>query len=513
MATRATAGAIADTAFSRTTINGEEIQVDTNADKAKVLAGTFFPPLPTHELFPPDSQYPDLLPDPPFLTRERIHQSIAKLKPYKAPGPDGIPNNGKPAYDTASAHHPIGLCNTIPKLHAMATADNIIYLAEANDLLPPGRFGGRPGRNTSDVKDAWQKGDVAAALFLDVKSAFPNMMKRIPTAYIKLVEKMLTERWTILKFDNFSSEMIRVCNGATLFAFYNAPLIDAASNPSETSIGFNRDGGGFTWSRLHNLPFELSKIAVMDFPRQCSPPASSALTLHKPNTYLGVFFDPRLSFKLHAEKAVSKATWWTSQLWRISKISGGMPPSRIKQLWNTVAVPAFTYAADVWYTGVHTIPHSKMTRCSKGTTTNLTSVQRKAAKHITGALSLAAADTLKILFRAAACICTLPPTHPLYTITRKAASKYVKTHKSPLHHLFHLTGLRPDLTETITPIRRPHSYQVPHSTHIKDSKENALRAAQLVNDTAAVRVYVNGSGYKGGISASAVLYEGTRVIA
>lgn len=304
-----------------------------------------------------------------------------------------------------------------------------------------------------------------------------------------------------------------------------------------------RDGGGFTWSRLHNLPFELSKIAVMDFPRQCSPPASSALTLHKPNVdgsttiqtvpsvnsykYLGVFFDPRLSFKLHAEKAVSKATWWTSQLWRISKISGGMPPSRIKQLWNTVAVPAFTYAADVWYTGVHTIPHSKMTRCSKGTTTNLTSVQRKAAKHITGALSLAAADTLKvhahilpidllfhkILFRAAACICTLPPTHPLYTITRKAASKYVKTHKSPLHHLFHLTGLRPDLTETITPIRRPHSYQVPHSTHIKDSKENALRAAQLVNDTAAVRVYVNGSGYKGGISASAVLYEGTRVIA
>lgn len=180
--------------------------------------------------------------------------------------------NGKPAYDTASAHHPIGLCNTIPKLHAMATADNIIYLAEANDLLPPGRFGGRPGRNTSDVmhiitqkvKDAWQKGDVAAALFLDVKSAFPNMvptrlihnmkMKRIPTAYIKLVEKMLTERWTILKFDNFSSEMIRVCNGATLFAFYNAPLIDAASNPSETSIGFNVPGNSENTRRMPHYP-------------------------------------------------------------------------------------------------------------------------------------------------------------------------------------------------------------------------------------------------------------------
>ncbi|KZP04111.1 hypothetical protein FIBSPDRAFT_707445, partial [Athelia psychrophila] len=64
--------------------------------------------------------------------------------------------------------------------------------------------------------------------------------------------------------------------------------------------------------------------------------------------YLGVHFDPRLTFKLHTQKSVMKAAWWTAQLWRIGKISGGMPPSRIKQLWNTVAVPAFTYAAEVW---------------------------------------------------------------------------------------------------------------------------------------------------------------------
>ncbi|KZP26413.1 hypothetical protein FIBSPDRAFT_732370, partial [Athelia psychrophila] len=111
--------------------------------------------------------------------------------------------------------------------------------------------------------------------------------------------------------------------------------------------------------------------------------------------------------------------------------------------------------------------------------------------------------------RATARICTLPQTHPLHSIARRAASKCVKSHRSPLHYLFHLTGLRPDFTETITPIRRSRNCIVPHNTHIEGSKEDALRVAQQVNGTAPVRVYVDGSGCKGGIGASAVRYEGT----
>ncbi|KZP16424.1 hypothetical protein FIBSPDRAFT_912289 [Athelia psychrophila] len=256
-----------------------------------------------------------------------------------------------------------------------------------------------------------------------------------------------------------------------------------------------RGDGGFAWSHSHNSPFELSKLACMDFPRRLSQPASSPLTLLKPNPdgtittqvvnavtsykYLGVFFDPNLSFKYHAEKAVSKAT---------CKNSGGMPPSRIKQLWNTVAVPAFTYAADVNMRG-----------------------SRKATKHITGALSLTAADTMEVHAHilpidllAAARICTLPAAHPLHAISRRAASRFVKRHRSPLHYLFHLTGLRPATTETVNPTRRRHNYIVPHSTHIEASKGEALIKAQAVNDSAQVR---------GGIGAAAVMYEGSRVIA
>ncbi|KZP04112.1 hypothetical protein FIBSPDRAFT_767948 [Athelia psychrophila] len=152
-------------------------------------------------------------------------------------------------------------------------------------------------------------------------------------------------------------------------------------------------------------------------------------------------------------------------------------------------------------------------RGSKAVTTKLTSVQRKAAKHITGALSLAAADTMevhahilpinllfhKVLYRAAARICTLPILHSLHAIARRTANTYVKCHRSPLHNLFHVTKLRPSTTKTISPTRRKPDYIVPHSTHITNSKDDALQDTLRVNERAHTRVYVDGSGYKGGI--------------
>jgi len=66
--------------------------------------------------------------------------------------------------------------------------------------------------------------------------------------------------------------------------------------------------------------------------------------------YLGITLDPKLRWAAHHQKVVANVTWWSFQVARLSKISGGMPPSRIHQLYNTITIPAFTYAADVWYT-------------------------------------------------------------------------------------------------------------------------------------------------------------------
>jgi hypothetical protein len=55
----------------------------------------------------------------------------------------------------------------------------------------------------------------------------------------------------------------------------------------------------------------------------------------------------------------------------------------------------------------------------------------------------------KVLFCAAICIASLPTTHPLHSLSRKAARRYVKHRKSPLHNLFYTAKINPSTIETI----------------------------------------------------------------
>jgi len=320
---------------------------------------------------------------------------------------------GKPAYDVTKAYRPIGLFDTIGKLLSTLIADDLSFLAETHNMLSSGQFGGRHGRNTTDVmhmvtsrvKDAWRAGKVATALFLDVQGTFPNTVKAqlihnmrvhgVPHRYTNLIENMLTSRKTHLKFDDCILPPFSINNGMTqdcplsmiLYAFYNAPLVENTLHKHESSYSFvddclylaiadtlpethsavkdmiERQGGGFTWSTFHNSPFELSKLALMNFP--CShhgvAPPDLILTYTNSNCsvtnqsidtvptykYLGVVFDSQLRWSAHHHKVITNATWWSLQIARLSRISGGMPPRRLCQLYNTVAVPAFIYAADV----------------------------------------------------------------------------------------------------------------------------------------------------------------------
>jgi len=176
----------------------------SNSDKAKLLTDSFFsPPLSTSSV-PAHFDYPAPIPSLHFFSRQQIRKTVRMLKPYKAPGPDRIPNiilmkcinviidhlfyiyraslkfafyhdywltsltlvlrkPGKPAYDITKAYRPISLLDTIRKLLSTLVATDLSFLVETHGMLPPGQFGERLGRNTTDamhvvtskIKDAW----------------------------------------------------------------------------------------------------------------------------------------------------------------------------------------------------------------------------------------------------------------------------------------------------------------------------------------------------------------------
>lgn len=611
---------------------GVETLATENATKAEALVKTFFPPPPPEPTLP-STAYPEPLKSRGIFSRDDIRAAIKKLKPYKAPGSDGIQNivlqkcaetlinhlyyifraileldtypsrwlniltiilrkAGKAAYNVAKAYRPIGLLETLGKLFSTLIAADLSFLAEKYNLLPPTQFGGRPGRRTTDamhlivskIKDAWRAGKVASVLFLDVQAAFPNTVKarllhnmksrRVPEPYIRLFDKMLSDRKTQLRFDDYLSDPIHITNGTTqgcplsmlLYAFYNADLIDVAKGKDELASGFvddcafvtvgdtldithdmlkdmmERGDGGLDWSHVQNSPFELSKLAVMDFARTPRDIASAPLTIDKTNPdgtttthtissvdkykYLGVTFDPKLTWRAHVTKVVASATWWSQQLWRVSKTAGGLSPSKTRQLYNTVAVPAFTYASDVWYVPPFKLASSKNARGSVGVTKLFQSIQGRIARYITGGIRGTAYDVLEahahilpvdLLFRkvqtqAATRICALPPNHPLYPVACRAAKRFVNRHRSPLHYLFHITQLNPRLVETISPIRRHPTYKPSLTTKISSTKDTALELAQKTHESIQYKVYSDGSSYEGGVGASAILYKNDRIV-
>jgi hypothetical protein len=203
--------------------NGQVKEINTNEEKAKALSSSFFPEKPNTNSVPPNFNYPDPIQLQPNFTRERICTRLAKLAPYKASGPDEIPNivlqrtvniiidhlyfifqaifslnvyhvhwqefttavlrkPGKPSYEVPKAYRPIALIPNMAKLLTGLVAEDILYVAEKFELLPTTHFGGRPGRMTTDaihilidkIKDAWRRRKVISILFLDIEGAFPN---------------------------------------------------------------------------------------------------------------------------------------------------------------------------------------------------------------------------------------------------------------------------------------------------------------------------------------------------
>ncbi|OJA18739.1 hypothetical protein AZE42_12536 [Rhizopogon vesiculosus] len=608
--------------LTKTGSNGITTIANTNPEKSRMIAESFFPPPPNADSIPPDTEYPDPVEQQPPITPEQISRAISNLSGYKAPGPDGICNivfkecadilvpyltalfnavfshrtyyqpwrrfttvvlrkPGKPNYTVPKAYRPIALLNTTGKLLTAIVAEQLTYILEHHQLLPNTHFGGRPGRSTTDslhlleetIKNAWRSHKVASVLFLDIEGAFPNAvtkrllhnmrMRRIPDNIVKFTEKLLTNRQTQLRFDGYLSDWFSVTNGIgqgdplsmILYIIYSSDLVDVARPRQrreclkELTLAFvddtafiaiakdfntthqiladmlERPGGGYEWSRDHNSRFETSKFALMDFSmnrRKDRPNMHIQGAIIQPtptHRFLGVIVDQGLRWNAQVDNALARGTAYILQLRRLSSSSKGLPMRLMRQLYQAVALPKMLYAADLWFSPILRENTNSLQHGSIGVAKRISSIQRIATLAITGALRSTATDVLEahanllpaILLLQSAChraiirLTALPNTHPLHAPIRKAAARYVGSHRTSLHRLCHRFAIIPDEIETLIPARRPPSTKSPWRIHIAISKEEAIKEHEQLMDI--IQVYSDGSGYKGQIGAAAILFR------
>src|SRR6266481_3661843 len=244
--------------------------------------------------------------------------------------------------------------------------------------------------------------------------------------------------------------------------------------------------GGQAWSNDHNSRFEMSKLMLVGFSRRRAPDLQrpgkmtpevqptltiggttiKAVTAHK---FLGVIFDQELCWKEQAEHVIAKATKWTLCARRLARPAMGILPRQMRQLYQAVTVPSFTYATDVWFAPVDQSDGKQRARGSVGIARKLSSVQRIATTAITGALCTTATDVMeihanllpaelllhKICYRATLWLVALPDTHLLQKIVKQVVRWDIKHHRSSLHQLLHTYNIWPGACEVISVGERP----------------------------------------------------------
>ena len=452
-------------------------QAATHEDKVATLTRVFFPQPPPadltditqHKTYPPPVSYGSL------ITIEQIQAAVQRAAPKKAPGPDRIPNRvirqalphigchlqalmqasldmeyfpkafrtsttvvlrkpAKPDYTKSKAYRPVALENTLGKIFESVMATIISYLAETHELLPKGHYGARPGRSTEDammvlserIYQAWKKGQMFTAVFLDVAGAFNNVhhgrllhnlrTRRIPATITRWVQSFLTDRTTRLQFNGAISHEIAVPAGIPqgsplsplLYLFYNAGALDITEGQKDMlGMGFVddivygiagcEDKGNVQklrkildkaeeWRKRHGVQFETSKYVLVHFTHNhwlsTKAPITVGTTIIQPSTearYLGVIFDQQLRYKSHLRQIVKKGTNAALALSSIANCKWGTPHRLVRQLFQTVIAPRIDYAAVIWHR-----PKADGSAAHSMQAQKLSTVQRIAMKTILG---------------------------------------------------------------------------------------------------------------------------------
>ncbi|KAF7354484.1 putative RNA-directed DNA polymerase from transposon X-element [Mycena venus] len=538
---------------------------------------------------PPTTPLPTPLPSPTF-TVDHIYRAISKISPWKAPGPSGIPNVAISAarctvapvlltilkaglrlgYFPASCDHtvpgaycPIAEEEGLGKVVESVLAEWLSGFAEANGLLSPNQFGGRPGRCTVDalltltqkVKDAWRGGKVASALLMDISQAFPSVShdhliyrlqaKQVPDQIVGIIRSFLSNRHTTLLFDDYHSDLCAVPNGlpqgsplsALLYLIFADEFLGAGTfgyiddntrletsyTVEETTEALRKhmDDEAIPRSKRLGLEFDLPKFQLIHFVSPCRhkdhyraiPLTIGNITIEATTSakLLGVILDYKLSFRNHVELAQKRGTKAALALSRIASPSFGLPPlPRETALPNDRCPPNGICPPGMVQTGL-----LERQRTEVGDGVGCQSARESAAAghppHDWRSTHHSDGHTrLPLQSPPSARLVTLPPSNLIYHIVRRCRH-IPRFHRSSIHHLL---AAFPALRQQFETIDLQLDFASPPGvlkSNIAPTKDQATKDMERVVRRGGVCVFMDGSGYEGGAGAAAVAMKGTEV--
>ena len=310
----------------------------------------------------------------------------------------------KPDYTAPKAYRVISLLNCLGKVSERILAQRLGYLAETTSLLHCSQIGGRLKKSaidaalllTNEVELNRRAKRKTSTLFLDVKGAFDHVAKnqllvilqklRLPTNLIAWVSSFLTDRVLRLSFDGQLEQFSKIETGIPqgsptspiLFLIYIRDLFpslassvrvlsyidDIALTTSSTSLKKNvrileREVAKLQELAIRNaIEFDLAKTELIHFTRikeaktaSLRLPDGEVVQPKELVRWLGIWFDPNLTFKQHVAIRISQARSAFQRMARLANSERGLSPFAIRQLYIACITSVADYGSPIWWRG------------------------------------------------------------------------------------------------------------------------------------------------------------------